>query len=67
MLIRWTFFFEEGNVKTDVKEEKEDARIFDFVNDSSSSVLLLPGDGTDLYVNLNHVKCIARRSAKRYQ
>ncbi len=60
-MIRWIFFFEEGNIKSDVSNEEEDNRISDFVDQNPEGTLYLPGDTLDLYVNLNRVKCIARQ------
>lgn len=62
--IQWIFFFDEGNVKSDVAEEAEDARIADFVFDSPTGVLHLPGKETDLWINLAMVKCVARTTVK---
>ena len=63
-MIRWTFFFEEGNVKSDVKEEKEDERIAEFIDNNRSGWLDLPGDELDIAVNMAHVKCVVRQVVK---
>ena len=57
-MIRWTFFFEEGNINSDVKDEAEDMRIREFL--SKQKLLHLPGDEIDIYVNPAMVKCTVR-------
>lgn len=59
-MIRWTFVFEEGNVRSDVKEDAEDARIAEFIAASPSGLLMMPGETTTLFINLSRVKCIGR-------
>lgn len=63
--IQWIFFFDEGNVKSDVTEEVEDVRIADFLFESPTGVLNLPGKETDLWINLARVKCVARTILKK--
>lgn len=58
--IQWIFFFDEGQVKSDVNEESEDIRIADFLCEDPTGVIRLPGKETDLWINLALVKCIAR-------
>lgn len=59
-MIRWIFFFEEGNVKSDVKNEEEDKRIQEFVDANPKGILQLPAEKCDIYINLDRVKCFAR-------
>lgn len=59
-MIRWTFFFEEGNIKSDVKEEAEDVRISEFILEQPRGLLYLPGEKVDIYLNLAMVKCTVR-------
>lgn len=61
-MIRWTFFFEEGNIKSDVKEEAEDVRISEFILEQPRGLLYLPGDKVDIYLNLAMVKCTVREA-----
>jgi hypothetical protein len=63
-MLQWIFFFDEGNVKSDITEEAEDERISNFMFDSPTGVLHLPGKETDLWVNLAMVKCVARTTVK---
>ncbi len=59
-MIRWIFFFEEGNVKSDVTDEQEDARIQEFLESNPKGILHLPAGDTDIYVNLDRVKAFSR-------
>jgi hypothetical protein len=59
-MIRWTFFFDEGNVKSEVKDDEEDAKIQAFVYEGGKGLLRLPGEKIDILINLHRVKCIAR-------
>lgn len=59
-MIRWVFFFEEGNVKTDVTKEEEDVRIQEFVDANPKGILQLPTGKVDIYINLDRVKCFCR-------
>lgn len=61
-MIRWTFFFEEGNIKSDVKEEAEDVRISEFILQEPRGLLYLPRDKIDIYLNLAMVKCTVREA-----
>jgi len=60
-IIRWTFFFEEGNVKTDVDNEEQDEAISQFVEESNPGLLRLPGDEVQIFVNMSRVKCTVRQ------
>lgn len=57
--IRWTFFFDEGNVQSTVEVEEEDLRIANAV-ENGEGWLELPGEKTDMHVNFKHVKLICR-------
>lgn len=66
-MIRWVFYFDgEGTVKSDILDEKEDARIAKVVRKHGNSFwgtkahLRLPAPTTDIYINLDMVKCITR-------
>lgn len=59
--IRWMFFFDEGNVKSDLTNEQEDKRIEEFLLENGQGMLRLPGDHADILVNLSRVKCISRQ------
>jgi len=59
-MIRWVFFFEEGNVKTDVTKEDEDKRIQEFIDSNPRGTLYLPSEKVDIYINLDRVKCFCR-------
>ena len=61
-MIRWTFFFEEGSVISEVKDEKEDERCLNFLRDFSHSWLDIPGTNADLHINLMRVKLISRET-----
>ena len=57
-MIKWTFFFNEGNVNSVVTAEEEDMRIMQELD--TQGVLMIPGEKFDLYVNMSLVKCTAR-------
>lgn len=63
-MIRWTFYFDEGSVSSEVTNDEEDQRIGDIVNGadgiSGISWLSLPGEQFDMQVNLCKVKCVIR-------
>ena len=61
-MIRWTFYFEEGNIKSDVIEPLEDKRISEFITEQPRGLLFLPGNDVDIYVNLANVKCTVRQA-----
>lgn len=57
-MIKWTFFFNEGNLAATVSTEEEDLRILNSLD--STGILEIPNEKYDLYVNLALVKCTAR-------
>ena len=66
-MIRWTFYFQgDGTVKTDCLTDKEDGRIAKFVRRHSARfwgdkpLLSLPGKTTNIYINMDLVKCVTR-------
>jgi hypothetical protein len=67
-MIRWTFYFAgEGTVKTDIiDDEREDERIAHFVTMATSKLfkgsrcLTIPAPLTNIYLNLDLVKCVTR-------
>jgi hypothetical protein len=67
-MIRYTFYFPgDGTVKTDVIDDPvEDKRIEDMVTKTASKlfkgsrVLMLPAPLTNIYINLDLVKCVTR-------
>jgi hypothetical protein len=62
MKIRWTFFFEEGNVCSETVEEKEDKRIQNAVeNQIKKPIIFFPNKEIAMYVNFTKVKLISRQ------
>ena len=59
IMIKWTFFFNDGNVNSIVHNEEEDQRISEWVDDPVG-LLYLPGDKFDMYVNIDQCKAIVR-------
>lgn len=57
-MIKYTFFFNDGNLATDVHEDAEDTRIRSSL--ASTGILEVKNAKYDLYVNLSLVKCTAR-------
>lgn len=57
-MIKWTFFFDEGNVSSTVDKEEEDLRILSLID--TSGIIELPNEKFDLYVNMALVKCTSR-------
>lgn len=66
-MIRWTFFFEQGSIKSEVTETDEDERIASDLQHFATGFLKLHGDVTDIYVNLHLVKCVARQELTQDQ
>lgn len=66
-MIRWTFFFDEGNIKTDIKEIAEDRRIRGTIDTDMNGLLYLPGDQTDIIINLSKVKCFVREELQEIE
>ena len=64
---RWTFFFDEGNIKSEVSTDEEHTRISALVKEDPRGMLFLPGDNLDIYVNLSMVKCIASQPLTQEQ
>lgn len=60
-MIRWTFYFDEGNVQSDTKDDLEDSRIRSFINEKQSSFMSVKNQEMEIYVNMNLVKCITRQ------
>lgn len=60
-MIRWTFFFDNENVKSDVTTEEEDCRIADVISNCPGTTLYIPGNNADFYINLKMVKCVLRQ------
>lgn len=58
-MIKWTFYFEQGNVVSDIRCEEDDLRIAEWVNDPEG-LLYIRGSNYDLYINYDHVKAIVR-------
>jgi hypothetical protein len=58
-MIKWTFFFDEGNVSTVVNSEEEDLRISEWA-DSPTEFLHIPNSKFDMYVNPSMVKAFVR-------
>jgi hypothetical protein len=60
-MIKWTFFFDEGNFACEVMDNEEDQRIETFCRECPKGILFLPNEKTNLWVNLGMVKCVARQ------
>jgi len=60
MLIRWTFIINDKPVSVEVRDEKEDQRIGEMVNQQDEKLLFIPGIGKDAYVNLALTSVILR-------
>ncbi len=60
-MVRWTFCFEEGHIKSDAREEAEDLRLCKFMVENPTGVLYLPGDEMDVYLNMEMVKFTVRQ------
>ncbi len=60
-MIRWVFYFEEGSVKTETISDEDDVKIRGYVRDNPKGTLLLPNAEMEIWVNLEHVKCITRQ------
>ena len=58
MIKRWTFYFDQENIRSDVRDLEEHARIEEFVMNCPHEILRLPGDQACIYVNLSRVKCV---------
>ncbi len=58
MIKRWTFYFDQENIRSDVADLEEHARIEEFVTNCPFDILQLPGDQACIYVNLAMVKCV---------
>lgn len=58
-MIRWTFYFEEGNVVSDITEDLEDVRVQKLVD----SIGLFPfkNPQLDFYINPEKVKLVSRQ------
>lgn len=60
MITRWTFYFDQDNLRSNVKVEAENLRIAQFIQDNPKGLLRLTiTNQDDIYVNLDMVKCIA--------
>ncbi len=57
---RWTFYFEEGHIASDVSVDCEDERISNCV-EIPHGIFKLPGETLDLWVNMDRVKCVSRQ------
>ncbi len=60
-MVRWTFCFKEGNIRSDAREEAEDLRLCKFMVENPTGVLYLPGDEMDIYLNMKMVKFTVRQ------
>lgn len=60
MITRWTFYFDQDNLRSEVKDEAENLRIGQYIADNPKGLLrLCVSEGNDIYVNLSMVKCFA--------
>lgn len=57
-MIRWTFYFDQGNVSSEVHNESDDREIAELVEEASG-LIWIPGN-PQIYVNLDHTKAITR-------
>ena len=57
MIKRWTFYFDQENIRSDVSDMEEHLRIEEFVSKCPMEILKLPGAQACIYVNLSMVKC----------
>lgn len=64
-MIKWTFYFDEGNIITEMKNEEEDQHITELVQ--TKSIIFIPGDKLDIYVNMQMVKCATREIVQATQ
>ncbi len=60
MIQRWTFYFDQENIRSDVSNPIESDRIKDFINCDPKGMLELPGVEATIYMNLSMVKCIVK-------
>lgn len=60
MITRWTFYFDQENIRSDVSNPEESERIGLYVTQCPEGMLELPGDAATIYVNLSMVKCIVK-------
>ncbi len=67
MITRYTFYFNQDNIRSDVSSEEESTRIAAFIKHHPHDMLKLPGDNADIYVNLSMVKCIGKVSMSQEQ
>lgn len=63
-MIRWTFYFNEGNVTSTINTEEEDKRIAEMINEGG--LLMLTGE-PQIMINLVHVKAITRECFTKEQ
>jgi hypothetical protein len=67
MITRYTFYFNQDNIRSDVSNDEESTRITAFIKHHPHDMLKLPGDNADIYVNLALVKCIGKMSISQEQ
>jgi hypothetical protein len=58
-MIRWTFYFDEGSVISDVKDEGEDVRIANYVD--GLELFEFKAAEVEFYLNPEKLKLIARQ------
>lgn len=58
MITRWTFYFDQENIRSDVSNPDESDRIKEYITACPDGMLSLPGDKAHIYINLARVKCI---------
>ena len=59
-MIRWRFYFDQGDVTTEPETEDEDNAIMDNITERPYDLLDLSNSKGNLFVNLRLVKCITR-------
>lgn len=62
--MKWVFYFAEGNLTSEVVDQREIKRITDALDQNCQGWLHLPGPKLDARINLSLVKCVTCEELK---
>lgn len=68
MITRWTFYFDKDNIRADIRDDDENMRIAEFIEETPQNILMITiNEKDDIYINLAHVRCIASQAITQEQ